>query len=42
MGEISKEKALGLLQYEEPNIQYCIRSGRMLWECLTYIGSESV
>lgn len=42
MGEISKEEALGLLQYEEPNIQYCIRSERMLRECLTYIGSESV
>jgi hypothetical protein len=42
MGEISKEEALGLLQFEEPNIQYCIRSERMLRECLTYIGSESV
>lgn len=42
MGEISKEEALGLLKYEEPNIQYCIRSERMLQECLTYIGSESV
>ena len=42
MDEISKEEALGLLKYEKPNIQYCIRSKRMLRECLTYIGSESV
>lgn len=42
MGEISREEALGLLKYEKPNIQYCIRSERMLRECLTYIGSESV
>jgi hypothetical protein len=40
MGEISQEEALGLLKYEEPNIQYCIRSERMMDECLTYIGSE--
>ena len=42
MGEITQEEALGLLKYEEPNIQYCIRSERMLKECLTYIGSESI
>ena len=36
-GEISQEEALGLLRFEKPNIQYCIRSERMLRECLTYI-----
>lgn len=28
--EISQEEALGLLRFEKPNIQYCIRSERML------------
>lgn len=36
-GEISQEEALGLLRFEKPNIQYCIRSERMLRDCLTYI-----
>ena len=40
IGEISQEEALGLLRFETPNIQYCIRSERMLQECLTCIGSE--
>lgn len=40
MGEISQEETLGLLKYEEPNIQYCIRSDGMLQECITYIKSE--
>ena len=35
--EISQEEALGILRFEKPNIQYCIRSERMLQECLTYI-----
>ena len=39
-GEISQEDALGLLRFEKPNIQYCIRSERMLQECLTFIGCE--
>jgi len=42
MGEISQDEALGILKYERPNIQYCIRSERMLKECLTYIGSEEI
>ena len=42
MGEISQEEALGLLKYEKPNIQYCIRSESMLQKCLTYIGAESI
>ncbi|MBR3941257.1 MAG: DUF3990 domain-containing protein [Bacteroidaceae bacterium] len=41
-GEISKDEALGLLRFEKPNVQYCIRSERMLQECLTYIESELV
>ncbi len=40
--EISQEEALGLLRFEKPNIQYCIRSGQMLKECLTYIASEQL
>lgn len=36
-GEISQNEALGLLQYEKPNIQYCIRSEQMMQECLTFI-----
>ena len=40
MGEITQEVALGLLRYEKPNIQYCIRSQRMLEECL--IHKESI
>lgn len=38
-GEISAEQALGLLKYEKPNIQYCIRSQAMLDQCLTHIES---
>lgn len=38
--EISQEEALGLLKYEKPNIQYCIRTDRMLQKCLTFIASE--
>ena len=41
-GEISQDEALGLLRFEKPNVQYCIRSERMLQECLTYIESEQV
>ncbi len=38
-GELSENEALGLLKYEKPNIQYCIRSQRMLDECLRHIES---
>ncbi len=41
-GEISQEEALGLLKYEKPNVQYCIRSERMLQECLTFIESKEL
>ena len=41
-GEISQEEALGLLQFEKPNIQYCIRSAALLNECLTFIKSEEI
>ena len=41
-GELSQEEALGLLRFEKPNIQYCIRSERILQECLLYIGSEQL
>ena len=37
-----QEEALGLLRFEKPNIQYCIRTERMLQECLTYIKSEQI
>jgi hypothetical protein len=39
---ISMDEALGRLRYEKPNIQYCIRSERMLKECLTFINSEKL
>ena len=39
-GEISQEIALGLLKFEKPNLQYCIRSERFLQKRLTYVGSE--
>ncbi len=38
-GELSEEATLGLLKYEKPNNQYCIRSQRMLDECLKHIES---
>ena len=39
-GEITQEEALKKLIYEKPNIQYCIRSQRMLDKCITYIESK--
>lgn len=41
-GEISQEETIGLLKFEKPNIQYCIRSEKMLNACLTYIKSEKL
>ena len=38
-GELSEDETLGLLKYEKPNNQYCIRSQKMLDECLTHIES---
>ena len=40
--EISQEEALGLLKFEKPNVQYCIRSEKMLRECLTYLNCEQI
>ena len=42
MGEISQDDALGILKFEKPNIQYCIRSERLLKECHTYIKYEQI
>lgn len=39
-GELSENDTLGLLKYEKPNIQYCIRSQGMLDECLEHIESK--
>lgn len=41
-GEIDAEQTLGLLKYEKPNIQYCIRSQEMLDKCLTHIESKQL
>lgn len=38
-GELSEEATLGLLKYEKPNNQYCIRSQQMLDICLRHIES---
>lgn len=38
-GELSEDATLGLLKYEKPNNQYCIRSQRMLNECLKHKNS---
>lgn len=42
VGQISQEVALDRLRFEHPNIQYCIRSERMLQECLTYVESHEL
>ena len=42
IGEISQEEALGLLKFEKPNIQYCIRTDRMLQDCLTFTESKQL
>lgn len=41
-GELSEDEALGLLKYEKPNIQYCIRSQMMLDSCLKHIESKQL
>lgn len=41
-GELSEKETLGLLRYEKPNIQYCIRSQKMLDECLKHIESKQL
>lgn len=42
VGEISENDALGLLKYQKPNNQYCIRSQRMLDECLKHKCSKQL
>lgn len=41
-GELSEDETLGLLKYEKPNIQYCIRSQNMIDKCLKHIKSEQL
>ena len=41
-GIISEAEALGLLKFEKPNIQYCIRSQKMLNKCLKHIESKQL
>lgn len=41
-GELSQDQALGLLKYERPNIQYCIRSQKMIDECLKHLESKQL
>lgn len=41
-GELSEEDTLGLLKYEKPNNQYCIRSQKMLDNCLKHINSQQL
>ena len=41
-GELSESEALGLLKYEKPNIQYCIRNQNMLDKCLKHIESKQL
>lgn len=40
--EISAETAIGRLQYERPNNQYCIRSQRMIEQCLKHYESQKL
>lgn len=41
-GELSENDTLGLLKFKKPNIQYCIRSEKMLDECLKHIESKKL
>lgn len=41
-GEISEDETLGLLKFEKPNIQYCIRSQAMLDTCLKHLDSTKL
>lgn len=38
-GELSADETLGILKFEKPNNQICIRSQKMLDECLKHIES---
>ncbi|MDE6496820.1 MAG: DUF3990 domain-containing protein [Duncaniella sp.] len=41
-GELTENETLGLLKYERPNNQYCIRSQDMLDKCLKHIESKQL
>ncbi len=41
-GELTAEQALGILKYEKPNIQYCIRNQAILDTCLKHIESKQL
>lgn len=41
-GALSEDETLGLFKYERPNIQYCIRSQRILDVCLKHIESRQL
>ena len=41
-GELSAEATIGLLRYERPNNQICIRSQRMIEACLKYVESRKL
>ena len=41
-GELSVEETLGILKYEKPNNQYCIRSQKMLNECQKQIERQQL
>lgn len=41
-GEISQDEALGLLKFEKPNVQYCLRSEKIIQRCLKFIKSEQL
>ncbi len=41
-GELSEADALGLLKYEKPNNQYCIRTQEMLDKCLKHVESRKL
>lgn len=41
-GNLSESETLGLLKYEKPNNQYCIRSQKMINECLKHIESQQI
>lgn len=41
-GELTEDDALGLLKFEKPNNQYCIRSQEMLDKCLKHIESQQL
>lgn len=41
-GELNADQALGILRYEKPNIQYCIRSQSLLDSCLKHIESKQL